>query len=1317
MQAIILQGQNALSDFRVAAIIQEARELRVPLDLERIRARQVYFVEARGPIRDDVMEKTLSLLSASGPFDMQGGFFVTPRKGTISPWSSKATDIFHNCGLGEHISRVEHGIYYQVQERGHRPVTFDNVQPLLPLLHDRMIEGVYHDVTDIFEHGEPAPIREVNILENGREALEKANIDWGLAISDEEIEYLYQTYSKMQRNPTDVELVMFGQVNSEHCRHKIFNAEWIVDGEKRDMSLFNMIRNTHKNFSGGVLSAYEDNSAVIEGFDDEWFEVDRTGSSQYRYNPDQLDIQIKVETHNHPTAISPFPGASTGVGGEIRDEGATGIGGRSKAGLAGFMVSNLRIPHFLQPWEKDFAEFPDRLATPLQIMIDGPLGGAAFGNEFGRPQLCGFFKTYEEAYNERYRGYHKPIMVAGGFGNIKRRHIEKHALEKGAAIIQIGGPAMRIGLGGGAASSMDTGSNAQNLDFDSVQRENAEMQRRCQEVIDACISLGDDNPIVSIHDIGAGGLSNGCPELVSETGGRFWLRKVHNEEKSMSPMEIWCCEAQERYVLAVKQENLERFLDLCKHERCPVAVIGEASGDGQLVLEDSHFKNKPIDIDLQVILGKPPRMLRDVQHLEENHPVLDLEDIRMHDAVERVLRLPAVANKTFLITITDRSVTGMVARDQMVGPYQTPISDVAVTTTSFKSTTGEAMAMGERSKIALVNAPASGRMAIGEALTNIAAANIGPIGNVKLSANWMAACTETGEDANLYDTVRAVGMDLCPKLGICIPVGKDSLSMRSTWIDSQKGQQHQIAPLSLVITAFAPVKDVRKTVTPELKKSDGSRLFLIDLGQGENRTGGASALAQVFNQVGSDHPDLRSPDEMVAFFNCIQQMVEEKLLLAYHDRSDGGLFACLAEMCIGARMGLWVDIQDLGFDPLRILFNEELGAVIQVAEEKLDRVKALFNEYKLDELVHEFGAPGAPEKHASELTDGATELGEAFMPHVLLVKRGENIIYSGRISVLARLWSETTYHMQNLRDNPLCAKEEYDNLLDENDPGIQYHVNYDPSENLAKDFMVNTGARPRMAILREQGINGQNEMAACFDRAGFESIDVHMTDLLEGRAMLDDFRGLVACGGFSYGDVLGAGSGWAKSILYHPSLRNMFRDFFHRDETFSLGVCNGCQMLAQLKDIIPGAEAWPAFTRNRSERFEARFVTLEFVKSPSVFFQGMEGSRLALPTAHGEGKADFGVTGDMNVMRDKGLFSARYVDNYGHPTERYPFNPNGSPEGVTAMCSEDGRATIMMPHPERVFRSCQLSWAPESIRRVEESPWLRMFQNARVFVG
>ncbi len=1288
MQLTILQGVDAFSPFRLTPLCDALAQRLGGIGFDRLEARFVYFIESSGPLSAELETQCRALLGSPGRYQPSPGFFVTPRKGTISPWSSKAGDIFHNCGLAA-VRRIERGIFFQVFNRSGSVLPAAQLRPALDLLHDRMTEGVYEEVADLFAHPEPAPLATVDILGGGRPALAAANRDMGLALSDEEIDYLFAAYTGIQRNPTDVELVMFGQVNSEHCRHKIFNADWIVDGEAGDRSLFSMIKNTHQQHPDGTLVAYKDNSSVIEGFRADWFHVRRDGLPVYDRIEDQLDIIMKVETHNHPTAISPYPGAATGVGGEIRDEAATGTGSKTKAGLAAFMVSNLRVPHFVMPWERPYAEFPARLATPLQIMLEGPIGGANFGNEFGRPQLLGLFRTLETEHNGRYRGYHKPIMAAGGMGVIRRGLVPKKPIAPGSCIVQLGGPAMKIGLGGGAASSMATGENAADLDFDSVQRGNAEMERRCQEVIDACIGLGDDNPILSIHDIGAGGLSNGCPELVAETGGHFHLRKVPNEDLSMSPMQIWCCEAQERYVLAVAPERVDEFLALCERERCPAAVIGHAVDNGQLILEDEHFGNRPIDIDLSVILGKPPKMLRDVRRLAETPPPLKLSEVQLGAAIERVLRLPAVASKTFLITIADRSVTGLVARDQMVGPYQTPVSDAAVTMTSHQSRTGEAMSMGERTQAALVSAPASGRMAVGEALTNIAGTCIGDIGRVKLSANWMCACGEEGEDANLFDTVRAVGMELCPALGLSIPVGKDSLSMRTVWKDASGGNHRQVAPLSLIVSAFAPVQDVGRTVTPELKDVE-SALFLLDLGQGRNRLG-ASALAQVYNQVGSDCPDLDDPAQFRSFFAAVQELVAKGLIAAYHDRSDGGLFATLAEMAFTSRIGLKISL-DCPSDLLPLLFSEELGAVIQVPDAHRSEVLSILQRHGVDAICHEIARPTA-DRH-------------------LEIRRNGACVYRAPIAQLLRAWCELSYRMQSIRDNPDCASEEFDALTDEQDPGLSFSLTYDPAQPRAK-----RDRRPEMAILREQGVNGHVEMAAAFDRAGFRSIDVHMTDLLGGRIALDRFAGLVACGGFSYGDVLGAGSGWASCILYNEALKAQFAQFFARPDTFALGVCNGCQMMSQLKEIIPGAGHWPAFRRNRSEQFEARYSRVEILPSPSIFFQGMEGSKLCIPVAHGEGRAEFARASDLDAIQQAGLASMRYIDNAGNPATRYPQNPNGSPGGLTGFTSEDGRATIMMPHPERAFRALQLSYRPSGIFAGDEGPWLRMFQNARDFIG
>jgi phosphoribosylformylglycinamidine synthase len=1367
MQPIILQGRPAFSDFRLTALqkaLNEAIDLASPLvsdqepsrtakasasgpakpdPITSVDAVETYLIESDAPLDGPTAQRAFALLAAKEHFTRadRGGFFVTPRKGTISPWSSKATDIFHNCALND-VLRVERGIHFIITTEAGRVLGIEELGLALLALYDRMTEAVYTDVSDFFQHLEPAPLRTVPLMAEGPEAFKKANADWGLALSPDEIDYLVTAYQKMERDPTDAELVMFSQVNSEHCRHKIFNADWIVDGEKSELSLFNMIRNTHKLNPDGVLVAYSDNSGVLEGSPGDWWEVTQDGHFGYRKTPSQLDILCKVETHNHPTAIAPFPGAATGVGGEIRDEGATGIGGRPKAGLSAFMTSHLEVPGYVQPWEKQLApglsaskpEHPARMATPLDIMLEGPIGGAAFGNEFGRPQLCGLFRTLQLEHNGQHRGYHKPIMAAGGMGNLKREHVAKKDIPPTACIIQLGGPAMKIGLGGGAASSIGAGSQSEALDFDSVQRGNPEMERRCQQVIDGCIALGAENPMLSIHDIGAGGLSNGLPELVEATGGRFHLRRIHNEDASMSPMEIWCNESQERYVMAVMPDRLDAFEALCTRERCPFAVVGEATDDGQLVLEDAHFANQPIDMEMSVLLGKTPKMLKDVTRLVEDHAELDLSSVELPDAIDRVLRFPAVANKTFLITIADRSITGMVTRDQMVGPWQTPVADVAVTSTTLDSYTGEAMAMGERTPLAILNAAASGRIAIGECLTNLAASAIGDIGKIKLSANWMVAAGEPGEDANLYDTVKAVGMELCPALGICIPVGKDSMSMRTNWQDNTGKDHKQVSPLSLMVTGFASVEDVRKTVTPDLKSTE-SALLLIDMGNGQNRLGG-STLAQVYKQVGNATPDLDDPEQFVGFFKAIQELLSEDLILAYHDRSDGGLLATVAEMAIAGRKGVHLLLDKLVAQSgelggvsdenspvtthnsqLAALFSEELGAVIEIDKSRLLDITAILNKHGLSKISHLIGHTTTDQTVNIELENRK--------------------LFSGSVTNLNRAWSELSFRMQAQRDNPACAREEYDALLDEGSQGTIIRPTFDIDEvenfkvasSLAKASPPESAdpasriphpasaAKPRMAIFREQGINGQNEMAFAFDRAGFDAIDVHMTDLLAGRVDLKDFSGLVACGGFSYGDVLGAGSGWAKSILYNPKLADLFQAFFERSDSFTLGVCNGCQMIAQLKDIIPGAQHWPQFKRNRSEQFEARYSNVEVLKSPSIFLQGMEGSCLPIPVAHGEGKADFSATGDFDKCRSQDLIGLRYIDAKGEPTESYPANPNGSPAGATAFTSADGRATIMMPHPERLFRAVQMSYRAPDTFEGEAGPWLKMFQNARSYVG
>ncbi len=1287
MDILLLQGTPAFSAFREAALLANLRKVAADLDIARVDAAYAYFIPALPrSLSAEEASAIASLLEASFEWTRNAGLFVTPRKGTISPWSSKASDIFHNCAL-QVIPRVERGIHFLVQNsHGDLLSPEDLGANALEVLHDRMTEGVYTDISDLFAAAAPSPLRYVPLLQQGATALHSANRDWGLALSDDEIDYLVDSYQRLERDPSDAELFMFSQVNSEHCRHKIFNADWLIDGERKAKSLFAMIRNTHALHPQGCLVAYKDNSGVIEGHPCEWFESARLGDLQYRFVPGQIDLLCKVETHNHPTAIAPFAGAATGVGGEIRDEGATGTGGRTKAGLAAFMVSHLRIPDAPTPWEQDGPSHPQRLALPLDIMLQGPIGGAAFGNEFGRPQLCGLFRTFEIQHAGRLRGYHKPIMTAGGMGNLKREHVAKKTIEAGALIIQIGGPALKIGIGGGAASSIGAGANDADLDFDSVQRGNPEMQRRCQEVIDGCIALGKDNPMISIHDIGAGGLSNGCPELVEATGGEFELRAIHNEDPSMSPMEIWCCEAQERYVLAIDPNSLAHFDALCQRERCPYAVLGKATDKGQLRLTDSHFKNTPIDLPMEVLLGKPPKMLRNVSTLTEATQALNLEGASLVEIIDRVLACPTVASKNFLITIADRSITGMVARDQMVGAWQTPVADCAVTTTSLRSTCGEVMSMGERTPLALLDAAASARMAFGEALTNLAATAIGTIGNIKCSANWMAACGEPGEDAKLYQAVKAVGMELCPALGIAIPVGKDSMSMRTRWQDNNGTEQTQSAPISLLVSAFAPISDVRKTVTPDLK-AEQSLLLLLDLGDRQNRLGG-SVLAQVFNQMGETPPDLDDPARMVAFFNSIQALINDDLLLAYHDRSDGGLFTTVAEMIFAGRRGADIHLDKLGDDPLAALFNEELGAVVQIRKDKLAAVMAILAAHGLSDACHLIGTC----RDDNQLR---------------IASQGETLLESS-LHTLLQKWSAVSYHMQSLRDNPECAAEEMALLL-EATPPMPVVPTYDPQA----PFHISPGARPRIAILREQGINGHNEMAAAFTEAGFDAFDVHMTDLLNARVQLTQFQALVACGGFSYGDVLGAGSGWAKSILFNPRLRDDFAAFFNRPDTLSLGVCNGCQMLSQLKDLIPGAQDWPRFIRNRSEQFEARYVSVEILPSPSLFFKGMEGSQLPIPVAHGEGQVCFAHTGSRDALKAHGLESVRYIDHYGKPTVIYPLNPNGSDQGLTGMTTRDGRATILMPHPERCYRSLQMSWRPDDRFVGEAGPWLRMFQNAR----
>jgi phosphoribosylformylglycinamidine synthase len=1289
-------GKPALSSFRLEKLRAAVKAAVPEVSVET--TRHCYFTALKSALADADRELLLRLLGLDEgelgepkEANRLTKLLVVPRLGTISPWSSKATEIAQHCALPT-VKRIERGVVYYFKSRSGHALSRTQLKALLPLLHDRMTESVVTELggieEKIFAHGEAQPLSSVDILQGGSAALSVANYELGLALSNDEIDYLVENFSKLQRNPTDVELMMFAQANSEHCRHKIFNADWVIDNQQEAMSLFGMIRNTHKVSPQGTVVAYSDNSSVIEGASIDRFYPRADGS--YAYSKELTHTLMKVETHNHPTAIAPFAGAATGAGGEIRDEGATGSGSKPKAGLSGFSVSNLSIPGFEQPWEKKPYGKPSRIASPLQIMLEGPIGGAAFNNEFGRPNLAGYFRTYEENVNGEMRGYHKPIMLAGGVGSIAAQHTHKHGLPVGALLIQLGGPGMLIGLGGGAASSMDTGVNAENLDFDSVQRGNPEMQRRAQEVIDRCWQLGGNNPILSIHDVGAGGISNALPELVhgGGRGARFELRKVPSEERGMSPMQIWSNEAQERYVLAIAPERLAEFQAMCARERCPFAVLGHAIADDRLIVHDELFKNDAVDMPLSVLLGKPPRMTRNVKREAVKLPAFDSSKIKLEDAITRVLRLPAVADKTFLISIGDRSVGGLTARDQMVGPWQVPVADVAVTLMGYHTTQGEAFALGERTPLALLNAPASGRMAVGEAITNIAAARIAKIGDIKLSANWMAAAGHHGEDAALFDTVRAVGMELCPQLGIGIPVGKDSMSMRTAW---QEGDEKKAvtAPLSLIVTAFAPCVDASKTLTPQLLADIDSVLLLIDLGAGKNRMGG-SALAQVYQQTGNVAPDVDDASKLKAFFNTIQRLHGEDKLLAYHDRADGGLLAALCEMSFASHIGLDVNLDALAGDAISALFNEELGALIQVRHSDVQHV------------IHACHGAGLSTVH---------EVARLNKKGLFNIVHGGKKLFSKNAIALQRTWSETTYQMQKLRDNPACAQQEYDRILDAADPGLHAKLTYNPNDNPVAPALKLS--RPRMAILREQGVNGQVEMAAAFDRAGFAAVDVHMSDIISGRVKLHDFKGVAACGGFSYGDVLGAGEGWAKSILFNPRARDEFSAFFHRRDTFALGVCNGCQMMSNLHEIIPGAEHWAHFARNQSEQFEARFVMVEVQKSASILFDGMAGSRMPVVVSHGEGYADFGSAKQLKAAQP--LVTLRYVDNHGKATETYPLNPNGSPQGVTGLTTPDGRFSIMMPHPERVFRAVQNSWHPAEWS--ENGAWLRMFQNARMWVG
>ncbi|HKX65618.1 MAG TPA: phosphoribosylformylglycinamidine synthase [Intrasporangium sp.] len=1287
-------GGSALSRFRAAALL--ARLQAVVPSVTGLSARYVHQVASHGLLDGATLETVTRLLSYGPPAEPEPAaehlatVVVSPRLGTLSPWASKATDIAHNCGVD--VRRVERVTEYRLASSS--PLAESDWAAAADLLHDRMTESALPSVEAtgaLLDEREAEPMERVDVLDRGRAAIEEADKAYGLALSDDEVDYLVDAFTGLRRNPTDVELMMFAQANSEHCRHKIFNSDFIVDGEAKARSLFGMIRHTEEVAGAGTVVAYKDNASVMAGGPVTRWLPERTGDGPSRYaaREDEVHVLMKVETHNHPTAISPFPGAATGAGGEIRDEGATGRGSQPKAGLTGFVVSNLRLPGTDEPWEREVYGAPEHIASPLEIMVEGPIGAAAFNNEFGRPGLGGFFRVYEQTVSGVRRGYHKPIMSAGGLGSISADQTEKVTFPAGTLLVQLGGPGMRIGMGGGAASSMAAGANVAELDFDSVQRGNPEIERRAQEVINHCWSLGPDNPVLAIHDVGAGGLSNAFPELVDGAGlgARFDLSAVSVEESGLAPKEVWCNESQERYVMAIAPDSLARFAALADRERCPYAVVGVARDDGQLVLapssEDRPGDDRPIDMPMEVLLGKPPRMTRDVTRVTRVGDELDVDGLELRSAAYDILRHPTVASKRFLVTIADRTVGGFTHRDQLVGPWQVPVADVAVTLSDHVGFAGQAMASGERMPLASVDGPASGRMAVGEALTNLLAAPVGGLAGVKLSCNWMAACGEPGEDAALYDTVHAVAMELCPALGVSVPVGKDSLSMRTRWTDPATGEDKQVtSPVSLVVSAFASLPDVRGTWTPQLRPD--SALLLVDLGAGRDRLGG-SMLAQVSGAFGGEVPDLDDPGRLVSLGAALDELRARGIEVAYHDRSDGGLWAAACEMGFAGATGL-----DLGVPSVASLFTEELGVVLGVGEGELTTVRAVFAAHGLGELMSVVGRVN-PERRLRVTVGGKAALDES-------------------VRDLAQAWDEVSWRIAALRDNPACADEEHAAVGAENDPGLVVAPTFDPTEDVAAPY-VGLGARPKVAILREQGVNSHVETAFAFDRAGFDTFDVHMTDLQAGRFDLASVVGLVACGGFSYGDTLGAGEGWARSVLFNDRLTEQFRTFFHRDDTFGLGICNGCQMFAALAELIPGAEAWPHFTRNRSEQYEARLTLVEVLESPSLFTSGMAGSRVPIAVAHGEGFANFSARGDSGTVHR----AMRFVDHHGAPAVTYPHNPNGSPDGLTAVTTPDGRFTAMMPHPERVARNVQLSWTSGRIEN--ESPWLRMFRNARVWVG
>ena len=1289
-EIIHIAGGPAYSKFRKEKLLEKLQT--VNPQIKDIHSEYLHIVWCEKKIaasEKDTLEKILHYGPKAQVLDFKDNSIITiPRPGTISPWASRATDIANHCGLYD-IKRIERAVAVYIELKNGALLSEDQKKVLALYLHDRMTEVSIFNLDDakaLFSHLAPKPIQYAEMLEHGKKVLNDFNKNLGLALSEDEIDYLFNYFTSIKRNPTDVELMMFAQANSEHCRHKIFNADWIVDGEKQSKSLFGMIKNTHQLHPRNTVVAYSDNSSIVEGAKINRFYPNQNGV--YDNHEELTHFIMKVETHNHPTAISPFSGAATGAGGEIRDEGATGRGSKPKAGLTGFSVSNLRIPEFIQPWEKNDYGSPSRISSALQIMIDGPIGGASYNNEFGRPNIAGYFRTLEIEHDDEVKGFHKPIMLAGGIGSINDIHTKKHAIPAGALLIQIGGPAMLIGLGGGAASSMGTGFNAENLDFDSVQRGNPELQRRAQEVIDRCWQLGKDNPILSIHDVGAGGLSNAFPELVNDggVGATFQLRSINNEEPSMSPRELWCNEAQERYVLAIEEKDLDLFKLLCERERCPFAIVGIAKNTKELIVEDSLLKKDAVHMDLSILLGKPPKMTRDVIRKQKKLKAFATEDIDIKEAAYRILRYPAVANKMFLIHIGDRSVTGLISRDQLVGPWQLPVADVAVTLSSFDSLLGEAFAIGEKTPIAMIDAKASVRMALGEAITNLSAASIHHLEDVKLSANWMASAGHAGEDAALFDAVEEIGMHLCPDLGISIPVGKDSMSMKTTWLD-QSQEKTVVSPVSLIVSAFAPVFDARKTLTPALDRNlKDSGLIYIDLGFGKNRLG-ASCFNLVFNQVGDIAPTLDDTKILKAFFEMIQTLKNEDVIVAYHDRSDGGLFTTLTEMAFAGRCGLDIDLSKCGHDIKAILFNEELGAVIQVKKEHIADVLTRMNR---------------------ALKDHAFLIGSINSQQTIHIQHENKTVFKDIRANLQNAWSETSYKMQAMRDNPECALEEFSLISDDLDPGISPQFNFE----IPQTFAIKK-TKPKIAILREQGVNGHVEMASAFSRAGFEAHDVHMSDIIQDRKSLNDFSALVACGGFSYGDVLGAGEGWAKSILFNRKTRDAFEAFFSRPDTIALGICNGCQMMSNLKEIIPGSSLWPHFVKNKSEQFEARFVSVEILPSNSVFFTGMHGAILPIVVAHGEGYTEYEDSKQLNDVLNHQLATLRYVDNYHKGTSAYPMNPNGSPQGMTGFTSDNGRFSIMMPHPERVFRTVQNSWHPETWD--ELAPWYKMFANAYQF--